>query len=436
MGIYKLIRIIYAIALFLVQIYITVLQNRFFAISLTQGLTFKTAFIGAIFRKATRLSTSSRQEYNSGMVTNLVSTDTQRIEAFIGFGHVIWTAPIQFFIIIGLLISLLGPSALAGVALLIILLPLQKAVMGKLETLRKTVAPITDSRVKMIQEIIAGIRVIKFFTWEVPFSKQVSEIRRKEISLVRSRAYTQAFLMAVAFTVPVFSASFSLIIFSLSNPLESSRIFAALALFNQLRFPLIFAPMAIVQYVEVKIALLRIEKLFLANESEKQIEPDPNNEFAIEVTDADFLWESSPPKEIEKKKQTKAEKKAEKKEAEKKAKIVVLDQFPTNDIPMKPIQNPKEPTLTDINIKIPKGKLIAIVGAVGSGKSTLLNSFIGETKRTKGSIKIAAKIGYAPQQAWYLNTNQGSKMQLSKKIFCLVFRMKLKSILESSGTVL
>lgn len=59
--------------------------------SLTQGLMFKTAFIGAIFRKATRLSTSERQHFNSGMVTNLVSSDAGRIEAFIGFGHVIWT---------------------------------------------------------------------------------------------------------------------------------------------------------------------------------------------------------------------------------------------------------------------------------------------------------------------------------------------------------
>jgi hypothetical protein len=90
-------------------------------------------------------------------------------------------------IITGLLIVILGPAAIAGVAVLIFLLPAQKSLMGRLQRLRKTVAPITDSRAKLIQEIIAGIMVLQFFTWERSFYAKV--MKRNQISK-KPRIYT------------------------------------------------------------------------------------------------------------------------------------------------------------------------------------------------------------------------------------------------------
>lgn len=39
-------------------------------------------------------------------------------------------------------------------------------------------------------------------------------------------------------------------------------------------------------------------------------------------------------------------------------------------------------SLTDVNMKIPKGKLVFIIGKVGSGKSSVLYSLVGEMKLT------------------------------------------------------
>lgn len=47
--------------------------------------------------------------------------------------------------------------------------------------------------------------------------------------------------------------------------------------------------------------------------------------------------------------------------------------------------------LRGINLKIPKGQLCAIVGAVGSGKSSLLQALVGEMKRTKGELAFGGR---------------------------------------------
>lgn len=56
--------------------------------------------------------------------------------------------------------------------------------------------------------------------------------------------------------------------------------------------------------------------------------------------------------------------------------------------------------LNDVNMEIPRGKLVAIVGPVGSGKSSLLQGIIGEMRRTEGTIKFCGSVAYCPQTAW------------------------------------
>lgn len=54
--------------------------------------------------------------------------------------------------------------------------------------------------------------------------------------------------------------------------------------------------------------------------------------------------------------------------------------------------------LTNINIQIPKGKIVAIVGPSGCGKSTLLNLISGLLKPDEGIVKVDGKIGYMFQK--------------------------------------
>jgi ATP-binding cassette, subfamily C (CFTR/MRP), member 1 len=61
------------------------------------------------------------------------------------------------------------------------------------------------------------------------------------------------------------------------------------------------------------------------------------------------------------------------------------------------------PTLRNINLKIPRGSLVAVVGPVGSGKSSLLAAIMEQISRVKGSVTVHGGLAYVPQQAWIQN---------------------------------
>jgi ABC-type transport system involved in cytochrome bd biosynthesis fused ATPase/permease subunit len=59
--------------------------------------------------------------------------------------------------------------------------------------------------------------------------------------------------------------------------------------------------------------------------------------------------------------------------------------------------------LKDIDLTIPKGSLVAIIGAVGSGKSSLLSAIIGSMTKISGRIQVSGTIGYCSQTPWIQN---------------------------------
>lgn len=92
-----------------------------------------------------------------------------------------WSAVIQLGICLALLIANLGPSALAGFTVFIILTPIQGKFMKTLFQIRRKTMEWTDKRAKLLQELLGGIKIIKFFAWEAPFLERVAGYRKKEM---------------------------------------------------------------------------------------------------------------------------------------------------------------------------------------------------------------------------------------------------------------
>lgn len=68
---------------------------------------------------------------------------------------------------------------------------------GKLSAkYRKQTALRTDERVRLMDEIISGIQVIKMYAWEKSFSKIIRFARRSEIKIITKSSYVRAAFMA------------------------------------------------------------------------------------------------------------------------------------------------------------------------------------------------------------------------------------------------
>ncbi|KAJ3067917.1 hypothetical protein HDU98_008890 [Podochytrium sp. JEL0797] len=387
------------IGLFLCQILTTLTNHHFFRMGTAEGIKLRAAFSSLIYRKTLRLSSSARQEFNSGRIMTLVSTDTSRIEMFLMYCNMGWTSPLTILMIIGFLIAKIGPSALVGIVVIVGTGPVQAYLYKNLSQIRRTVAPITDQRVKMTTEMFSGIRLLKFFAWETPFLQEIEEVRRKEISQVLRKSLFSAFAMTVAFGIPVLACGFAFVVYGAVNGgvLNSADVFPALTWFQMLRFPLMFLPNIISSWADFKVALSRIENLFMAPELDSQPVIQKDAPYAVSVTNGDFVWEASIGAGSA---ATFAGVTKEKKEAE------VVDAAAA-EIEMQPTPSVEavetKSHLRNINLNVVKGSLVAVVGAVGSGKSSLLNAIIGEMKKVDGSVVFNSKIGYAPQTAWIQN---------------------------------
>jgi ABC-type dipeptide/oligopeptide/nickel transport system ATPase component len=57
-------------------------------------------------------------------------------------------------------------------------------------------------------------------------------------------------------------------------------------------------------------------------------------------------------------------------------------------------------SLVDINLRVARGSLTAVVGSVGAGKSSIAMAVLGEMHRVSGTAHCRGPIGYVAQSSW------------------------------------
>jgi len=89
-----------------------------------------------------------------------MAVDAHRFIDLITNLNTIWSAPFQIVLAVYFLWQLLGPSALAGLFVMISLIPINGAVANKLMKLQVKQMTNKDQRLKLMNEILSGIKVI------------------------------------------------------------------------------------------------------------------------------------------------------------------------------------------------------------------------------------------------------------------------------------
>jgi ATP-binding cassette subfamily C (CFTR/MRP) protein 1 len=80
------------------------------------------------------------------------------------------------------------------------------------------------------------------------------------------------------------------------------------------------------------------------------------------------------------------------------------------------------PTLSNINLDIPVGSLVAIVGSTGEGKTSLVSAMLGELPPVLDTCSVVMRgaVAYVPQVSWIFNATVSCR----KLIFYIIVQNK------------
>jgi ATP-binding cassette subfamily C (CFTR/MRP) protein 1 len=336
-------------------------------------------------------SGDEEEGWSNGRVSNLMSTDTSRINQAVEWSQLMVTTPIQIIIALIQLVINLGPAALPGFGLLMICGPGMYFITRSLAKRRGKTNKITDARISLTQELLSSIRFVKYFAWEKYFLDKLEVLRKKEIYQVQVLLGARSAITAVAMTLPVWAAILSFLTYSLTHAdFNPANIFASLALFNTLRIPLNLLPMVIGQSIDAYVSLGRIEQYLQAEDDTSKRAVNDKLPEAILFEDASFTWETvggSSESDVEKSDDKSAQGVNDARAAD--AKAAIDSQAPFQ--------------LENLNLSISRDELIAVVGAVGCGKTSLLAAIAGEMRQITGEVQQGSNIAYCSQYAWIQN---------------------------------
>ena len=113
-----------------------------------------------ICRQSLRLSNKARRTSTVGEIVNLMSVDAQRFMDLMTFIHLIWSAPLQILLSLIFLYLSMGPSIFAGVAVMILTIPVNALIASYSKKLQAKQMVFKDSRIKIVNEVLNGIKVI------------------------------------------------------------------------------------------------------------------------------------------------------------------------------------------------------------------------------------------------------------------------------------
>ncbi|KHJ45686.1 ABC transporter, ATP-binding protein [Trichuris suis] len=458
----------YAGLMFVASILFTIFTNLNFNHMMKLGMKVRAALTSAVFTKlggrgkkvvhsyilqCLRLSNDARRESTLGEMVNLMAVDIQRVTEVYSYIAMIISSPIQFLysfecdtlivmlslgarviLAVYFLYNVVGPSVFGGVVFLMLLIPLNFWITSLQRKIQMRQMKLKDARMKLVNEVLNGMKVLKLYAWEPSFEKQIELIRNKEIRLLKHLAYLRGFVSFLWTCAPFLIVVVVFATYVLSDPnnvLDPQTAFVSLSLMNLLRFPMSVIPMLLSFTVQVRrpftafpafetsvevgrfhiyhvlrklfscgylqaydllqlfkttvrcanVSCNRIEKFLLSEEFKPNlVNRTLNQAAAVKVHKGNFAWSS----------------------------------------------NAEQPILEDINVSINPGELVAVVGQVGSGKTSLLSAILGEMEKLSGEVSIKGSVAYVPQQAWIQNMTVKDNILFSKPYRQYLYNKVLK----------
>ena len=356
-----------SLAMFAVSVAQSALLHQYFQRAFETGMRVKSSLTSMIYAKSMKLSNEGRASKSTGDIVNYMAVDTQRLQELTQFGQMLWSAPLQIVLCMLSLYQLVGFSMLAGVAAMLIMVPINGLIARIMKNLQKKQMKNKDARTRLVTEILNNMKSIKLYAWSQAFMNKLNFVRNEqELKTLRKIGASQAVANFTWSTTPflVSCSTFTVFVLTRDEPLTTELVFPALTLFNLLGFPLAVLPMVITSIIEATVAVGRLTSFFTAEE----LQPDAvqsrdaaanDGDESVRVWDATFTWD----------------------------------------------RKEGGHCLEDINFVARKAELSCIVGRVGAGKSSFLEAILGDVWKIHGEVVVHGRTAYVAQQAWVMNAS-------------------------------
>ena len=157
----------------------------------------------------------------------------------------------------------------------------------------------TDRRVRLTNQLLTGIRVLKLYGWEAAQEAAVLAARDAELGRLRAAIPSRVGMQTLLFAAPVLAAVASFAAYgaaSASHPgrFTPANVFAAIALFALMRLPLILLPFALVEASNALVSSRRLSQFLLLEERDGGAVRDLAGAVGLRIRGGNFYW---PPEE-------------------------------------------------------------------------------------------------------------------------------------------
>lgn len=406
------------------------------------GMKIRIACCHIIYKHALKLSNNAIGQTTAGQMVNLLTNDVNRFDVALIYMHYLIVAPIQAIVTATFLsIMYLGIySTLAGTALLLLFVPFQTFMGRWFGRLRELTAIRTDERIRLMNEIVPAMRVIKMYTWEDPFANLVELARRNEVKLIRYTSFLRGINMALFFVASKLILFTSLITFILLGyTLNPEIVFVSITIFNSVRLLMtLFFPYGVANFAETLISCARLQEFLLLPEQESSPrvyrgpldgQRIPKESVSIRFQDVCANWtiinksgsfydmnvsteHIGTPYDSARGPASKIRQMS----PDSKGSLADLAKSRLAAGPFKGNESMAIAALRNINFEIKSGELMIIVGRVGSGKSSVLMSILGELPLTSGQMCTQGLISYAAQEPWIFAGTVRENVLFGKKM--------------------
>ncbi|KAJ3112379.1 Multidrug resistance-associated protein 1 [Physocladia obscura] len=393
-----------AFLLFGMQLAATLATNISASLTTVTNIRMSAAITSAVYKKSLKLAAKSRVQFPAGKINTFCSADVANLNQFINVVNQIWTMPIQLVVALYLVSTLMKASTTVAAGVFIGIGSLSALVTPHFGKNMKAYMKGQDRRTFVLREFLYGVKSVKYQALEETIDNKFQAERLEQVKSLRAFYFYFCIFLSITAAQQYLTTPLTIIAYSaLGNDMKPATVFVAYSLLNGLAQISGHLSSILNGFIASITSYKRLQEFLVAEEVDFNDGPmfltveSGQDALAIALESAFFSWENT---------NNHSQPAAAQKEVKNSKKLS------TNDVG---IAMSKMSTcidqeldsdifkLSDQNLSIKKGSLVAVVGATGSGKSSFLSAITGGMRKIGGKATVYGTIGYCAQEPWIIS---------------------------------